>query len=240
MTKFKHEVMNSNLKYSTHQKILVAVDCTIFGFDSKSLKLLLFRRKVEPLKGHWSLIGAFLQNDLSILEGAKRILMESTGLKDIYLDQLKTYGAVKRDPVERVISVGFYSLIRIDDLQIQSVKDYDAKWFDINEIPELILDHGTMVTDAISALRLRARHEPIGFNLLPNHFTLPQLQALYESIYQSKRDSRNFRKKVLSLNIIEKTDLKDKTGSKKGAFLYTFKKNLQLNDIGHDFHFDLY
>lgn len=234
------KLINSNLKYSTQQKILVAVDCTIFGFDSKSLKLLLFRRKVEPLKGNWSLIGAFLQNDLSIVEGAKRILQESTGLKDIYLDQLKTYGAVKRDPVERVISVGFYSLIRIDDLQIQSVKDYDAKWFDINEIPELILDHGTMVTDAISALQLKARHEPIGFNLLPDHFTLPQLQALYESIYQSKRDSRNFRKKVLSLNIIEKTDLKDKTGSKKGAFLYTFKKNLQLNDRGHDFHFDLY
>jgi len=234
------KLIKSNLKYTTPQKILVAVDCTIFGFDSKSLKLLLFRRKVEPLKGSWSLIGAFLENDLSIIDGAKRILLESTGLKDIYLEQLKTYGAVDRDPVERVISVGFYSLIRIDELDIQSVEDYDAKWFDINEVPELILDHGAMVKDAIAALQLEARHKPIGFSLLPDHFTLPQLQALYESIYQSKRDSRNFRKKVLSLNILEKTDLKDKTGSKKGAFLYTFRKNVKLEENGQDFLFDLY
>ena len=131
------KLITSNLKYTTPQKILVAVDCTIFGFDSKSLKLLLFKRKVEPLKGSWSLIGAFLENDLSIIDGAKQILFESTGLKDIYLEQLKTYGAVDRDPVERVISVGFYSLIRINELDIQSVEDYDAKWFDINEVPEL-------------------------------------------------------------------------------------------------------
>lgn len=234
------KLINSNLKYNTEQKILVAVDCTIFGFDSKDLKLLLFRRKVAPLQGYWSLIGAFLQNDLSIIDGAKRILQESTGVKDIYLEQLKTYGSVERDPVERVISVGFYSLIKIDELDIQSVADYDAKWFNINEIPDLILDHGTMVQDAISALQLKARHKPIGFNLLPDYFTLPQLQALYESIYQSKRDSRNFRKKVLSLNILEKTDRKDKTGSKKGAYLYTFKKDYKLEKNGKDFLFDLY
>ena len=232
--------IKSDSKYNTPQKILVAVDCTIFGFDSKNLKLLLFKRKVEPLQGNWSLIGAFLENDLSIIEGAKRILFESTGVKDIFLEQLKTYGAVDRDPVERVISVGFYSLIRIDDLDIQSVQKYDAKWFDLNEIPELILDHGTMVRDAIDALRLKARHKPIGFNLLPERFTLPQLQALYESIYQSKRDSRNFRKKVLSLNILKKTDFKDKTGSKKGAFLYTFRKDVKLEENAQDFLFDLY
>lgn len=234
------KLINSNLKYNTEQKILVAVDCSIFGFDSKQLKLLLFRRKVAPLEGSWSLIGAFLENDLSIIEGAKKILLESTGVKDIYLEQLKTYGSVHRDPVERVISVGFYSLIKIDELDIQAVEDYDAKWFDINEIPELILDHGTMVQDAIAALRLKARHKPIGFNLLPDYFTLPQLQALYESIYQSKRDSRNFRKKVLSLNILEKTDRKDKTGSKKGAYLYTFRKDFKLEKNGKDFLFDLY
>ena len=97
-----------------------------------------------------------------------------------------------------------------------------------------------MVKDAIEALQLKARNKPIGFSLLPDHFTLPQLQALYESIYQSKRDSRNFRKKVLSLNILDKTDLKDKTGSKKGAFLYTFRKNVKLEENGQDFLFDLY
>lgn len=232
------KLINTHLKYSTHQKILVAVDCTIFGFDSKSLKLLLFKRKVEPLKGEWSLIGAFLDNDLSIIDGAKKILLETTGVKDIYLEQLKTYGEIGRDPVERVISVGFFSLISINDMDIRSVEDYDAKWFDINEIPELILDHGTMVDDAIEALKLKARNEPIGFNLLPDYFTLPQLQALYESIYQSKRDSRNFRKKVLSLDILEKTDKKDKSGSKKGAFLYKFKKNSSVDKASDSFLFD--
>lgn len=218
------KLINPQLTYSTHQKILVAVDCCIFGFDSKSLKILLFRRKVEPLQGHWSLIGAFLQNDLSIIDGAKQILLECTGLSDIYLEQLKTYGAVERDPVERVISVGFYSLIRIDEMAIRSVEDFDAKWFDINDIPELILDHSIIVKDAIAAMQLKAKHEPIGFNLLPDEFTIPQLQALYESIYQTKRDARNFRKKVLSLDLIEKTGQKDKTQSKKGAFLYKIKK----------------
>lgn len=232
------KLINPHLKYSTHQKILIAVDCTIFGFDSKNLKILLFRRRVEPLKGEWSLIGAFLQNDLSILDGAKQILLESTGLSDIYLEQLKTYGGVQRDPVERVISVGFYSLIRINEMDLLSVEDYDAKWFDINEMPTLILDHGTMVKDAIAALQIKARHEPIGFSLLPDQFTIPQLQSLYESIYQTQRDSRNFRKKLLSMDIIEKTNLKDKTGSKKGAFLYTFKKNVKLKNKERHFLFD--
>lgn len=232
------KLINPELKYSTHQKILVAVDCTIFGFDSKSLKLLLFRRKVEPLKGNWSLIGAFLPNDLSIIDGAKKILLETTGVKDIYMEQLKTYGEIGRDPVERVISIAFFSLIRINDMDIKAVEDYDAKWFDIDEIPELILDHGTMVEDAIDALRLKARNEPIGFNLLPDYFTLPQLQALYESVYRTKRDSRNFRKKVLSLDILEKTDQKDKSGSKKGAFLYKFKKNTSSVKGRNSFLFD--
>jgi len=227
-----------HLKYSSQQKILVAVDCAIFGFDSKNLKLLLFKRKVEPLKGSWSLIGSFLQDDLSIIDGAKQILFETTGLSDIYLEQLKTYGEVDRDPVQRVLSVAYYSLIRIDDIKSKSVEQYDAKWFDMNEIPPLILDHGTMVNDAINALKIKARHEPIGFNLLPDLFTLPQLQALYESIYQTQRDSRNFRKKVLSLNILNKTDQKDKSGSKKGAFLYTFKPDAAYLKGDSDFLFD--
>lgn len=231
-------LINARLKYSTHQKILVAVDCIIFGFDSKNLKLLLFKRKVEPLKGCWSLIGAFLQDDLSIEEGAKQILLESTGLGDIYMEQLKTYGAIDRDPVQRVISVGFYAVIRIDEVNSKEVEQYDARWFDIENIPELILDHGTMIHDAINSLRIKARHEPVGFSLLPEYFTLQQLQALYESIYQTKRDSRNFRKKVLSLNILNKTDKKDKSGSKKGAFLYTFKSEAKFKKGKHDFLFD--
>tara|TARA_R110002020_G_scaffold1998_1_gene9127 strand:- start:35422 stop:36135 length:714 start_codon:yes stop_codon:yes gene_type:complete len=218
------KLINTALIYNVQQKILVAVDCIIFGFDSKNLKLLLFKRKVEPLKGSWSLIGAFIRNDLSISDGAKQILKEGTGLEDIYLEELGTYGDVQRDPGERVISIAHYSLIRIDDFDLEHVEKYDAKWFDLNGIPELILDHRMMVDDAIVALRNKAKHRPIGFDLLPRYFTIPELQTLYECIYQRPLDSRNFRKKILSLDILTKTNKKDKSGSKKGAFLYCFKK----------------
>ncbi len=210
--------------YNTLQNILVAVDCIIFGFTSNKLKLLLFKRKVEPSKGAWSLIGAFINNDQSIDDGAKQILFESTGLTDIYLEQLKTYGAVNRDPGERVISIAYYSLTSVTEVELESVEQYDARWFDLDEIPELIFDHSEMVNDAIKNLRHKAKHQPIGFNLLSEYFTIPELQTLYESIYHRKLDSRNFRKKILSLDILTKTDKKDKSGSKKGAYLYCFNK----------------
>lgn len=217
-------LLETNLKYNVNQTIFVAVDCAIFGFDSKSLKLLLFKRKVEPLKGHWSLIGAFIQDDLSIDEGAKQVLLESTGLSGIYLNQLKTYGDKDRDPGARVISVGYYSLISVGEHEISEVEEYDAKWFELNELPELILDHRQMVDDAIDAIRTNARSKPIGFNLLPPKFTLPMLQTLYESIFQRTFDQRNFRKKILGMGILDKTNEKDKSTSKKGAFLYSFNK----------------
>ena len=216
-------INNTNI-YAAQQRILVAVDCIIFGFDSKKLKLLLFKRKVEPSKGLWSLIGAFIKDDQSLDDGAKQILFETTGLKDIYLEQLKTYGDVHRDIAGRVISTAYYSLISVNEFELESVEKYDAHWFDFDEIPNLIFDHGKMVIDAINQLKYKAKHQPIGFNLLPDYFTIPELQTLYESIYQQPLDSRNFRKKILSLDILNKTTKKDKSGSKKGAFLYTFNK----------------
>lgn len=218
------KLINNPTIYKAQQNILVAVDCIIFGFDSKKLKLLLFKRKVEPSRGLWSLIGAFIKDDQSVDDGAKQILHETTGLKDIYLEQLKTYGNVHRDIAGRVISIVYYSLISVNEFELESVEKYDAHWFDLNEIPELIFDHGQMVQDAIEQLRIKAKHQPIGFNLLPKYFTIPELQILYESIYQRPLDSRNFRKKILSLDVLTKTNKKDKSGSKKGAFLYSFNK----------------
>lgn len=214
---------NSHI-YNTQQNILVAVDCIIFGFTANKLKLLLFKRKVEPNKGSWSLIGAFIKNNQSVDDGAKQILFETTGLQNIYLEQLKTYGSVERDSADRVISIAYYSLTSISDFELESVEKYDAHWFDLDEIPTLIFDHNEMVSDAINELKIKAKHQPIGFNLLPKYFTIPELQALYEAIYQRKLDARNFRKKILSLDVLTKTDKKDKSGSKKGAFLYTFNK----------------
>ncbi|WP_111706448.1 NUDIX hydrolase [Lutibacter citreus] len=218
-------LLDSSLIYKGQEKILVAVDCIIFGFDSEKLKLLLFRRKVEPLKGEWSLVGAFIKNNLSLNNAAKQILLELSGLENNYLQELQTYSKVDRDPGERVISVAFFSLIRISDFELKSVEKYDAHWFDFDDIPDLILDHRQMVDDAFKRLRAKASHQPIGFELLPEKFTIPQLQTLYECVYQRKLDDRNFRKKILSFDILTKTGEKDKSSSKKGAFLYMFNKD---------------
>ena len=222
-----------NSRYSSNQNITVAIDCVIFGFDSKKLNLLLFKRRVSPFKGSWSLIGEVLENNISLNQSATDILSKLTGLENIYLKQLKTYGALNRDPQERVISIVYFSLIRVDKLSLKMVENYDAKWFAFNELPELILDHSQMVKDSISELRNIAKDQPLGFELLPKLFTLPQLQTLYECIYNTKFDSRNFRKKILSLNVLEKTNLKDKSTSRKGAYLFGFKENV-LNNYQKD------
>ncbi|WP_369047806.1 NUDIX domain-containing protein [Tenacibaculum sp. UWU-22] len=209
--------------YGEQKKILVAVDCIVFGFDGKELKLLLFKRKVEPLKGAWSLIGAFIKEDMNLEESAEKILFESTGLDQVYLQELKTFSNVNRDSGGRVISVAFYSLIQLKKSKTDKLPHYEARWFSLNKIPDLILDHQQMVEEAIKELRKKG-NQPIGFNLLPEKFTLPQIQVLYESIYQKEFDNRNFRKKLLSLGILIKTDKKDKSSSKKGAYLYEFNK----------------
>jgi ADP-ribose pyrophosphatase YjhB (NUDIX family) len=182
-------------KYNKAQQIAVAIDCVIFGFDSKRLSVLLVRRKVDPFKGSWSLIGEVPDAKTSMRKSANDILYKLTGLKDIYLSQLKTYGDVGRDPLERVISIVYYSLIRVDVLKNIDLYKYNAQWFEFNKLPELILDHSNMVEDAIERLRQIAKSEPLGFELLPKFFTLPQLQNLYECIYDTEFDSRNFRKK---------------------------------------------
>ena len=216
-------------KYTIGQKITVAIDCVIFGFDSEKLNLLLFKRRVNPFKGSWSLIGEVLENNLSLDKSASEILHKLTGLENIYLKQLKTYGELNRDPAERVISIVYFSLIRVDEVRLKEIENKDAEWFAFNDLPELILDHGQMVKDSITELRKIAKDQPLGFELLPKLFTLPQLQTLYESIYNNKFDSRNFRKKILSLNVLEKTNLKDKSTSRKGAFLFGFKENILDN-----------
>lgn len=208
--------------YKGQEKILVAVDCIVFGFDGNEIKLLLFKRKVEPWMGEWSLVGSFIKNDKSLEDSAAEVLYESTGIKDVFLEELKTFSTVDRDAGGRVISVAFFSLIRIDEIDIETVEHFNAKWFSLDKIPKLILDHDEMVQCAIHKLKTKVRRKPVGFNLLPEKFTLPQLQVLYESIYQKKMDSRNFRKKIISFDILTRTHEKDKSSSKKGAYLYRF------------------
>lgn len=206
------------------ERFPVALDGIIFGFDRVNLKLLLIKRDFEPEKGSWSLMGGFLRADESLDEAASRILTKLTGLKNIYLEQLHGFGEVNRDPVERTVSIAYYSLINIHKHDKELVKKYSAKWFPINDLPELIFDHNEMVEAAKKRLRYKAARQPVGFNLLPEKFTLPELQQLYEAIYETRLDKRNFRRRILSMGVLEKTDEKQKGFSKKGAYLYQFDK----------------
>ena len=229
--------LKTNTYYQEHDEILVAIDCIIIGFSENRLKVLLLNRDFEPARGEVSLIGGFTRKNESLDDAAARILFELTGLKDVYLEQLFTYGNVDRDPGERVISVAYFALLKVQDLDHEHVQKHGAHWCEISKCPDLIFDHNIMVRKAMKRLQRRAKGEPIGFELLPGTFTLPQLQRLYEAIYQKKLDSRNFRKKLLGMDILVKYNKKDKSSSKKGAFLYRFdeRKYKKLLNDGSNF-----
>lgn len=212
-------------QYKNHDRILVALDCIIFGFDRSGLKLLLIKRDFEPEKGKWSLMGGFLDRDEGLDDAADRILHKLTGLKNVYLEQLYGFGEVDRDPVERTISIAYCALINIRSHDKELMDKYSARWFPIDDLPDLIFDHNEMVKAAKSRLKYRASHEPVGFELLPEKFTMPELQILYEGIYETELDKRNFRRRILSMDILTKTNEKQKKYSKKGAFLYKFNED---------------
>jgi 8-oxo-dGTP diphosphatase len=212
------------MPYESAPRHLVAVDCIIFGFEDGKLKLLIIKRKVDPMEGAWSMVGGFVQEGESTNQAATRVLQQTTGIQDIYMDQLMCYGDVERDTGARVISVAYYALIRISEHDRILANQHGAHWLSLHQIPELIFDHTRMLNDALARLRDKAHFHPIGFELLPEKFSLPQLRNLYEEIYQRPLDKRNFRKKILAMDILEKLDEKDKSTSKKGAHLYRFDK----------------
>lgn len=224
-------------KYSEEDKVLLAVDCIIFGFNQEKLKILLIKRDFEPEKGKWSLMGGFLKKSENLDQAANRILKHLTGIQDVYLEQLYTYSKIDRDPAERTISVAYYALINLEEHNEELTEKFDAKWFSVSQAPGLIFDHDLMVRNAISRLRYKTSTEPIGFELLPPKFTMKQLQNLYESILDEKLDKRNFINKINSMDILIKLDEKDMSSSRKGSFLYNFdrKKYLEKRAQGFDF-----
>ncbi|TDB67492.1 NUDIX hydrolase [Arundinibacter roseus] len=206
--------------YPHSGRILVAVDCIIFGFDGECLKLLLIKRNFEPELGKWSLMGGFLNEKEDLHAAAVRILFNLTGIHNPYLEQVHTFGQIDRDPVERTISVGYYSLISIHDQDPAALANHNASWIELSQKPSLIFDHDQMVEVALRQLRYKAAMFPIGFELLPNTFTLPQLQKLYEAIYNVSLDRRNFSRKILSTQILESTGEKDAASVTKKGTLY--------------------
>ena len=206
--------------YPNATGILLAIDCIIFGFDGKDIKLLLIKRNFDPQKGNWSLMGGFLEAEENLEDGANRILHILTGLNNIYVEQLGVYGDIKRDPVARTVSVVFFALINIDDHDEEAVKSHNASWISLDKRPSLIFDHNEMVMKAIEHLRYKAALHPIGFELLPEQFTIPQLQKLYEAIYNTPIDRRNFSRKLLSTGLLIDTGSKNSQSATKKATLY--------------------
>ncbi|MBN8720145.1 NUDIX hydrolase [Hydrobacter penzbergensis] len=214
----------SIIQYKSYDRLLVAVDCIIFGFDGTELKALMIKRGFDPEMGKWSLMGGFVNQMESVDDAASRVLNQLTGLSSIYMEQLHCFGDVKRDPGGRVVSVAYFALIKIDDYNEALMQEHNAKWFPLKKIPAMVFDHKQMMRLAQERLQQKVAQHPIGFALLPDKFTLQQLQGLYEAIYERQMDKRNFTRKILAFNILNKLNEKEKESSKKGAFYYVFDK----------------
>ncbi|WP_304063241.1 NUDIX hydrolase [Pedobacter glucosidilyticus] len=224
-------------KYSKQTRLLVAVDCIIFGFDGEKLKLLLIQRDFEPKKGKWSLMGGFLKPDETPEDAAYRVLKQLTGLENVYLEQTEVFGDINRDPIERTLSIAYHTLVDIHQYEKQLSNDYHAEWFEINQLPDLIFDHNQMVKKAKEKIRYKAALHPILFELLPEKFTIPQILALYEQVFDTELDKRNFSRKLFSTGLIIKQQEKDKLNSKKGAFYYKLDKDTYKSKFENFFHF---
>src|SRR5438132_5395366 len=216
----------------------LTVDCVVFGFDEADLKLLLIQRDLDPFKGRWALPGGFVQLDETLEDAARRELAEETGISKIFLEQLYTFGAVDRDPRERVVSVAHYALVKLSDHRVKASSDaHRAAWFEVSDIPELAFDHDQIVATALRRLKGKVRYAPIGFELLPSKFTLTQLQRLYEAILEKRLDKRNFRKRILSMNVLLALDEIQEDVAHRAARFYRFdeRKYRQLEKQGFNF-----
>lgn len=200
----------------------VSVDCVIFGYQDDDLKLLAYSRAFDPYKGDWSLMGGFLNDDEELDDAATRVLQLRAGLDDIFLKEVGCFSSVDRDPTGRVISVVYYALVDVAKQDASILQEHGACWFSIKQLPEMILDHKEMVNRALEQLRIDANQRLLGKELMPQYFTLLQLRNVYQAIFDRELELANFRKKILSFNILEKQDFKNTTESRKGAYYFAF------------------
>ena len=201
----------------------VTTDCVIFGYDGKELKVLLIERGIEPFKGCWAFPGGFLNMDEDALAGARRELKEETGLENAFIEQFHTFSEPGRDPRGRVITIAHYALVKIQEVE-GGDDAAQARWFPIGEVPPLAFDHDRILRMAMSRLKERIHFEPVGFELLPDVFTMPQLQNLYEAILEVHFDRRNFASKMLKLGILEDTGDRPAGASSRIPVSYRFNK----------------
>ena len=206
-----------------YPRAALTVDCAVFGLDDGELKVLLIERALEPFKGSWALPGGFVRVDETLDAAARRELAEEAGLKDVFLEQLYTFGTVDRDPRERVVSVAYYALVKLADFSTKAATDAaDARWFAVSQVPKLAFDHAEILAAALARLKGKVRYQPIGFELLPPKFTLSQLQHLYEAVLETELDKRNFRKKVLGFGLLVPLKETQMAGRHRPAQLFRF------------------
>ena len=218
----------------------LSIDCVIFGFENDRLEVLLIKRAIDPSKGDWALPGGFILKEEDLDKAAERILSETSGLENIYLEQLHAFGDINRYPDRRVITIGYYALVSPDKYKLHpGIDTSEVKWFPFSKLPFLPFDHINIITEAITKLRTKVRYQPIGFELLPKKFTIPRLQLLYESILNTKFDKRNFRKKLSKMELLIKLDEKDKNNVKRAAHLYKFDNKNYKRFVKKGFIFDL-
>lgn len=218
----------------------LTVDCVVFGLDAEALQVLLIQRDLPPFAGQWALPGGFVQIDESLEAAARRELHEETGIKNVFLEQLFTYGDLHRDPRERVVTVAYYALVKLSDHSIQAATDArSADWFPAHKPPELAFDHDDILATAIGRLRNKVAYEPIGFELLPRKFTLRQLQHLYETVLGRSIDKRNFRKKILGMNLLIDLNETETNVAHRAARLYQFDQQKYESLVKQGFHFEV-
>ncbi|MBL9207768.1 MAG: NUDIX hydrolase [Opitutaceae bacterium] len=216
----------------------VTVDAVVFGFDEADLKLLLVRRRIDPFKGEWALPGGFVRLNENLEEAIRRELLEETGITELYLEQLYTFGEPDRDPRERVISVAYYALVNLSLYPVAAASDAtEVAWFPVAELPEVAFDHERIVETGLARLKAKVRYEPIGFELLPRKFTLGDLQRLYETVLEQPLDKRNFRKKILGTNLLQALKEYQQDVAHRAAQYYQFNRERyeQLRKRGFNF-----
>lgn len=218
----------------------LTVDCVVFGLDDEELKVLLIERALEPFQGKWALPGGFVRIEESLDDAAMRELREETGLQKVYLEQLYSIGDLNRDPRERVVTVAYYALVRLSSHKVKAATDArQALWFSIDDLPKLAFDHDKILKMAHERLRGKVRYQPIGFELLPQKFTLRQLQHLYEVVLDRELDKRNFRKKILGMEILEELDEVETDVAHRAARLYRFDRRAYKELTKQGFNFEI-
>jgi 8-oxo-dGTP diphosphatase len=218
----------------------LTVDIVVFALDEEDLQVMLVERDLKPFAGQWALPGGFVRVDESLEDAARRELEEETGLKNIFLEQLYTFGDQNRDPRERVVTVAYYALVNFEGHDVHASTDArNAAWFAVNDLPKLAFDHEKILKTAHERLKAKVRYQPIGFELLPEKFTLRQLQHLYEVILDRELDKRNFRKKVLGMEIVKETNEIEKDVAHRAARLYRFDKRMYDRLTKQGFNFEI-